>query len=80
GQVFVAEHGSWNRSKKIGYRVMLVRLKDGKAASYEPFLEGFLRGEKAWGRPVDLLELADGSLLLSDDEAGAIYRITYAKK
>jgi glucose/arabinose dehydrogenase len=76
-QIFIAEHGSWNRSKKSGYRVMLVRLKDGKAISYEPFATGWLQGEKPWGRPADVLVLPDGSLLVSDDHAGAIYRISY---
>lgn len=76
-QVFIAEHGSWNRSAKIGYRVSLVRLQGNKAVSYEPFAEGWLQGESAWGRPADLLVLPDGSLLVSDDHAGAIYRITY---
>lgn len=76
-QILIAEHGSWNRSHKIGYRVMLVRVKDGRAISYEPFAQGWLRGERAWGRPVDLMSLPDGSVLLSDDEAGAVYRITY---
>jgi glucose/arabinose dehydrogenase len=57
--------------------VMLVRVKDGRAISYEPFAQGWLRGERAWGRPVDLMSLPDGSVLLSDDEAGAVYRITY---
>ena len=78
GQILVAEHGSWNRSLKIGYRVMLVRLEGGRAVSYEPFIEGWLEGQSAWGRPVDVQELPDGSLLVSDDKAGAIYRITYA--
>ena len=78
-QVFIAEHGSWNRSAKIGYRVSLVRLQGNKAVSYEPFAEGWLQGESAWGRPADLLVLPDGSLLVSDDHAGAIYRITHAK-
>jgi glucose/arabinose dehydrogenase len=76
-QVFIAEHGSWNRSSKIGYRVALVRLQGGKAVSYETFAEGWLQGESAWGRPADVLVLPDGSLLVSDDHAGAIYRITY---
>lgn len=76
-QIFIAEHGSWNRSKKSGYRVMLVRLKDGKAISYEPFATGWLQGEKPWGRPADVLVLPDGSLLVSDDHAGVIYRISY---
>lgn len=79
-QIFIAEHGSWNRSRKIGYRVMLVRLDDaGEPESYEPFVEGWLQGEEAWGRPVDVLVMPDGALLVSDDEAGAIYRITYGE-
>ena len=79
GQIFIAEHGSWNRSSKIGYRVSLVRRKDGKAASYETFAEGWLQGSKVWGRPVDVLVMPDGSLLVSDDYAGAIYRIRYSR-
>ena len=78
-QVFIAEHGSWNRTKKTGYRVTLVRLQGNRAVAYEPFAEGWLQGESAWGRPADLLVLPDGSLLVSDDHAGAIYRITHAK-
>lgn len=76
-QIFIAEHGSWNRSIPIGYRVTLVRLKGNQATSYEPFAQGWLRKGTAWGRPVDLLILPDGSLLVSDDRAGAIYRISY---
>ena len=76
-QIFIAEHGSWNRSRKSGYRISLVRLKANKAVSYEPFAEGWLQGQKAWGRPVDIEHMADGSLLVSDDKAGAIYRISY---
>ena len=77
-QVFIAEHGSWNRTKKIGYRVSLVRLdKTGQAISYEPFAEGWLQGQRAWGRPADVLVAEDGSLLVSDDTANVIYRITY---
>jgi glucose/arabinose dehydrogenase len=79
-QIFVAEHGSWNRSRKIGYRVMLAKLEGARVASYEPFAEGWLQGEQEWGRPVDVLELKDGSLLVSDDKAGAVYRITYDKQ
>ncbi len=78
GQVFIAEHGSWNRSEKIGYRVTLVRLEDGTAAAYEVFAEGWLQpGERVLGRPVDLLQLPDGSLLVSDDQEGRLYRISY---
>jgi glucose/arabinose dehydrogenase len=76
-QIFIAEHGSWNRSVPIGYRITLVRLKNGKASSYEVFADGWLEGDAAWGRPVDLEILPDGSLLVSDDRAGAIYRIGY---
>ena len=77
GQIFIAEHGSWNRSKKIGYRITMVRLEDGVPASYEPFATGWLQGESVSGRPVDLLVLADGSMLVSDDQADKIYRISY---
>ncbi len=78
GQVFIAEHGSWNRSKKVGYRVTVVRLEGGRSLGYETFAQGWLQGEQAWGRPVDLLVQPDGSLLVSDDRAGAVYRIRYA--
>ena len=77
GQIFFAEHGSWNRSKKIGYRVMRVELDGDRPVSYEAFAEGWLQGEEAWGRPVDVLVMPDGALLVSDDEAGVIYRIVY---
>lgn len=78
-QVFIAEHGSWNRSEPIGYRIMMVKLEGNKAISYEPFAEGWLKNGKAWGRPVDILQLKDGSLLVSDDFANVIYRISYGK-
>jgi glucose/arabinose dehydrogenase len=78
-QIFIAEHGSWNRSKKTGYRVSLIRLDPtGKVKSYEPFAQGWLQGESAWGRPVDLEVLADGSLAVSDDYAGLVYRISFS--
>ncbi len=77
GQVFIAEHGSWNRTKPIGYRVSLVRLADGRAASYETFAEGWLGDDGAWGRPADVQVAPDGALLVSDDKAGAVYRIAY---
>ncbi|HEX5338589.1 MAG TPA: PQQ-dependent sugar dehydrogenase [Gallionella sp.] len=76
-QIFIAEHGSWNRVPPIGYRITLVRLKSGKAASYEVFAEGWLQGLFAWGRPVDVQAMPDGALLVSDDKAGVIYRIGY---
>ena len=78
-QVFIAEHGSWNRFPPIGYRITLVRLKDGKAASYEVFAEGWLDTLTAWGRPVDVQVMPDGALLVSDDKAGVIYRIGYGE-
>lgn len=79
-QIFIAEHGSWNRSAaagKTGYRVTLVRLDKGRAISYETFMDGFLDGDNVRGRPVDLLVAPDGALLVSDDAAGAIYRVSY---
>lgn len=75
--VFIAEHGSWNRSSKVGYRVSVVRLQGNRAVSYEPFVSGWRQGESAWGRPADVLVMPDGSLLVSDDHAGAVYRIVY---
>lgn len=79
GQIFIAEHGSWNRYKlpPSGYRVTLVRLKDDRATKYEPFASGWLKDGKAWGRPVDVQVMPDGAMLVSDDLAGVIYRITY---
>lgn len=80
GMAFLAEHGSWNRSKKSGYRIMLVDIKDGKVVNTEPFIDGWLNDEtqKVTGRPVDLLWMKDGSLLISDDFGDAIYRVTYS--
>jgi glucose/arabinose dehydrogenase len=78
-QVFIAEHGSWNRSTPIGYRVTVVKLDgQGKAVSYQPFAEGWLQNGDDWGRPADVLVMPDGALLVSDDHAGVVYRITYA--
>jgi glucose/arabinose dehydrogenase len=77
-QIFIAEHGSWNRTHRIGYRVTLVTLDAaGKPQRYEPFAEGWLQGERVWGRPADVLVAPDGSLLVSDDYAGVVYRIRY---
>jgi len=77
-QIFIAEHGSWNRTHKVGYRITRVKLDDrSNAVSYEPFATGWLQGEEAWGRPADVAVAPDGSLLVSDDSAGAIYRIRY---
>ncbi len=82
-QIFIAEHGSWNRSKeagKTGYRVTLVRLDGSETIGYEPFMEGFIapEGDEVLGRPVDVLVAPDGALLVSDDRRGVIYRISYA--
>ncbi|ANA39157.1 MULTISPECIES: PQQ-dependent sugar dehydrogenase [Geobacter] len=79
-QIFIAEHGSWNRSERIGYRITLVRLEGNRAVSYEPFAEGWLDNGKVWGRPVDVQVMPDGSMLVSDDKAGAIYRISYRQQ
>ncbi|SKC59669.1 PQQ-dependent sugar dehydrogenase [Ohtaekwangia koreensis] len=78
-QIFVAEHGSWNRSKKSGYNVTLVKLQNNKVTSHELFASGWLdeATQKEWGRPVDVLVLPDGSMLVSDDKANVIYRISY---
>jgi glucose/arabinose dehydrogenase len=77
GGIFIAEHGSWNRSTPIGYRVSFVKVEGDRATSYEPFASGWLKGVAASGRPADVLVMADGSLLVSDDKAGRIYRISY---
>lgn len=78
-KVIIAEHGSWNRSVPIGYRLMTVDIQGEKAENYKEFVTGWLEGEEAKGRPVDVLELKDGSILVSDDLQGAVYRITYAR-
>jgi glucose/arabinose dehydrogenase len=78
--ILIAEHGSWNRTQKNGYGIFRVVLDDkGKVAKYEPFAQGFLQGAEFWGRPVDVQQMKDGSLLVSDDWTGAIYRISYKK-
>ena len=77
--IFIAEHGSWNRSTPVGYRITRVILNGNRPIRYEVFAEGWLQARRAWGRPVDILVMPDGSLLVSDDGAGAIYRISYGK-
>ena len=79
-QIFIAEHGSWNRSVPIGYRITLVRLEGNRAVHCEVFAEGWLKNGRAWGRPVDVLVMPDGALLVSDDRAGVIYRISCKSK
>ena len=82
-RLFIAQHGSWNRTPAAGhngYRIMVARVDGSKVTGYDLFAEGWLEGRKqAWGRPVDLLELPDGSMLVSDDRAHAIYRISYQR-
>jgi glucose/arabinose dehydrogenase len=89
-QIIIAEHGSWNRSMPQGYRLSLVRLDGDKVSSYERFAEGWLRGVKpapaggamvgdVWGRPADVLVMPDGALLVSDDNAGVIYRVSHKR-
>lgn len=78
-QIFIAEHGSWNRANKIGYRIALVHMQGNQCTSVENFAEGWLQGENAWGRPVDIEWLPDGSMLVSDDQANAIYLISYQR-
>ncbi len=81
-QIILAEHGSWNRSPEAGHtghRLTIIRLQGNRAVSYEPFVEGWLQADNtAWGRPVDVLVMPDGALLVSDDTAGVIYRISYS--
>ena len=78
--IFIAEHGSWNRTKKVGYNVSRVVLDDkGKVVKYEPFATGWLQGEQFWGRPADVQVAPDGSLLVSDEKAGAIFRVAYKR-
>ncbi len=75
-RIFIAQHGSWNRSKKSGYRLMAVDPAKPHAGP-QVFAEGWLQGESAWGRPVDVQPMPDGALLVSDDVAGVLYRISY---
>lgn len=77
GGIFIAEHGSWNRSKKTGYRIIFVPVVNGVAGPPEIFASGWLQGEEAWGRPVDVEIMPDGSMLVSDDFGGKIFRIYY---
>jgi len=88
-QLFIVNHGSWNRSAQVahtGYRIMLAKVQGGKVVGYDRFIEGWLQtaegaslARQAWGQPVDILELPDGSLLISDDRANVIYRVSYRR-
>lgn len=75
GGIFIAEHGSWNRSQKTGYRISFVRIYEDRAVGYEVFAGGWLQGETPWGRPADVQVGPDGSLFVADDMAGCVYRI-----
>lgn len=77
GGIFIAEHGSWNRSEKVGYRVRFAKLNGNDVEYLETFAEGWLQGEEVHGRPADVMMLPDGSLLVSDDGRDRIYRIRY---
>lgn len=77
GQIFIAEHGSWNRTVPTGYRITVVRLEENRVVDYSVFAQGWLEGGRPFGRPVDVLVMPDGSLLVSDDKAGVIYRIRF---
>lgn len=79
GKIFIAEHGSWNRTDPIGYRISVATPGENNQNNYQTFAEGWLQDNKAWGRPADVLVMPDGSLLVSDDKANAIYRISYEK-
>jgi glucose/arabinose dehydrogenase len=79
-RALLAQRGSWNRTEKTGYKVMMVTLdKSGNVAKYEPFVEGWQQGQEIWGRPVYTTQMKDGSILIADDYAGAIFRVSYSK-
>jgi glucose/arabinose dehydrogenase len=78
-RLFITQHGSWNRSEKVGYRIMVLDVSpDGRVLNKQVFASGWLQDEKSWGRPNDVLVMPDGALLVSDDQANVIYRISYA--
>lgn len=77
--IFIALHGSWNRTAKSGYKIALAKVENNKVVDYSTFAEGWLEGQEAWGRPADIQQLTDGSLLVSDDKLDVVYRISYGK-
>lgn len=79
GAVIIAEHGSWNRTKKAGYRVVAVNVTAGEPHTQTVLVNGFERKQEAFGRPVDVLVMPDGAVLVSDDMAGVVYRVSYSK-
>lgn len=82
GDIFAAEHGSWNRAVRTGYEVIRVPLKNGRATGeYEDFLTGFVTPEgQVWGRPVGVAVAKEGSLMVTDDGSDSIWRVSYAGK
>ena len=78
--IFIAEHGSWNRTNKVGYRISMLKINQNKSVAYTTFASGWLQGEQSWGRPVDVQVDHAGALLVSDDKAGVIYRIQYRQQ
>jgi glucose/arabinose dehydrogenase len=78
-QLIIARHGSWNRTKKSGHDIVMVKIQNNQSGGLEPFASGWLDDatQKVWGRPVDVLVLNDGSILVSDDFANVVYRISY---
>jgi glucose/arabinose dehydrogenase len=81
-QIFIAEHGSWNATPRVGYRITVAHLSPNADAAVlyeEDFITGWLRPDQnRWGRPVDVAQMPDGALLISDDMAGVVYRLTYS--
>ncbi|MBX6745858.1 MAG: sorbosone dehydrogenase family protein, partial [Acetobacteraceae bacterium] len=77
--IFIARHGSWNRTQRSGYDVVRVSFDAQGRPQMQPFMTGLLEGNNFYGRPTDVQQLPDGSLLISDEQAGAIYRITYQR-
>ena len=80
-QLFVAQHGSWNRTEPDGYRIALIQFRETKPVSEQVFIDGWLtQNKEVLGRPVDILELPNGSLLISDDKLGLIYQVKFNQK
>jgi glucose/arabinose dehydrogenase len=81
GDAIIAQHGSWNRTEPVGYKLMRVTFDDNhQVTGNEVFIDGWLNDGEAWGRPTDVLQLPDGSLLVSDDYNGVIYRVSYGEQ
>lgn len=80
GDAIIAQHGSWNRTEPVGYKLERVTFNNNKVSGHEVFIDGWLKDGEAWGRPTDVLQLPDGSLLVSDDYNGVIYRVSYGEE